>query len=181
MHARCDRAHPRSRRHYSQDTSALQRDAVELAARLAIINLQARALAVERAPAVEKASLEARLEDVHDALARSAAAAPSPAELEVQGRARALARAFGYTAPFDFQLRAVGAVCTGRNTCLVWPAGAGKGLCTQLVAACLPGMSMATHDMWRGNSVSHAVVCAVHVLWGRLACTMSTCEAHQMK
>ena len=141
MHARCDRAHPRSRRHYSQDTSALQRDAVELAARLAIINLQARALAVE------KASLEARLEDVHDALARSAAAAPSPAELEVQGRARALARAFGYTAPFDFQLRAVGAVCTGRNTCLVWPAGAGKGLCTQLVAACLPGMSMATHDI----------------------------------
>eukprot|EP00966_Prymnesium_polylepis_P037454 869491-Prymnesium_polylepis.1 len=28
----------------------------------------------------------------------------------------------------------------------------------------------ATHSMWRGNSVSHTVVCAVHVLWGRLAC-----------
>ena len=117
-----------------QCTSALQRDAVELAARLASINLQARALALE------KASVEARLKGLHDALARSALAPLSPAELEVQDRARILARDFGYPASFDFQLRAVSAVCTGHNTCLVWPAGAGKGLCTQLVAGCFPGM-----------------------------------------
>ena len=84
--------------------------------------------------------MEARLKGLHDALARSALAPLSPAELEVQDRARILARDFGYPASFDFQLRAVSAVCTGHNTCLVWPAGAGKGLCTQLVAGCFPGM-----------------------------------------
>ena len=119
--------HPRA------DRAALQRDAVAVFDRLKSVRSQLSLLALE------ESALEIELQRLQGSLATHDTVANGSEFGDLRALAHAMALSFGYARPHDFQLDAAASVCTGVSTFLIWPAGGGKGLTTQLVAALSPG------------------------------------------
>ena len=107
--------------------------AVAIANRLKAVRLQRRVLAQE------EDELTTELTRLRSQLA-SPPAPPPPQLVLAEARARLAAGVLRpRVSPEPFQIETVASVLTDTTTCLVYPAGSGKGLTTQVLAACACG------------------------------------------